>query len=240
MSPISTTTLRARSALVLVAGVFALVAGWLVLPGAANAGPEYLSPRATPTSCDPAYGCETSSTEGPIAPACSLSTLEATPGTKVTATVTNIPVGTEVTLLFDGNPIATETATSDGQGQQARAALRPAGHLSVTAVVQDTSGGAVITFTVPFAAAVGTHTVVFSGPGFSCDATGGAGFKVLAAAITQPPGGSLSNTGITVALYLAVALVLIVGGLQLLRFARARRRRMARRRRSLPRQHVRR
>lgn len=238
MSPIPTMTLRARSALVLVAGVLALLAGLIVLPGAASAGPEYASPRATPTTCDSAYGCETSSTVGPISPACSLSPLEATVGTKVTATITNIPVGTEVVLLFDGNQIAKETATADGQGQQALAALRRAGHLSVAAVVQDTSGGAVMSFTVP-TTSVGQHTVVFSGAGFSCDATGGVGFKVLAAAINKP-GGSLSNTGMQVALYLAVALVLIVVGLQLVRFARARRRRIARRRPSLPRQHVRR
>jgi hypothetical protein len=221
-------TTRARSLLVLVAGLLALVIGLLVVPNSATAAPE--ASRATSTTCDQAYGCATSSTQGPINPSCSLSTTAATPGTKITATITNVPVGTQVTVLFDGNEVASATATADGQGQQALAKLQAAGHLSVGAAVQDSSGGAIVTFNVPASASVGkNHTVVFSGAGFSCDATGGAGFEVLAANVTKP-GGGLSKTGIEVATYLAVALVLILVGAQLVRSAKARRRRMARRR----------
>jgi hypothetical protein len=219
--------------LVIVAGAVALVAGLLVLPHAADASPESFSaPRATPSTCDHGYGCPTSSTEGQIAPSCSLSTNSATPGTKVTGTITNIPVGTTVTLLFDGNKVAKETATADGQGQAALAAIPSAGHLSAGAATADTSGGAIMSFTVPNTATGPGHTVVFSGAGFSCDATGGAGFEVKAAAIEKNPGNggtNLARTGMQIAVYLAVALVLIVVGLQLLRASRARRRRHQRR-----------
>jgi hypothetical protein len=232
MSSAASTTVRARAVTVIVAAAFALVAGLLVLPHSADATPASgLAPQATPSTCDNGYGCSTSSTRAQISPSCSLNTTSATPGTKVTGTITDIPVGTEVSLLFDGNEVAKETATADGQGQAALAALRPAGPLSVGVLRQDASGGAVMSFTVPANASTGEHTVVFSGAGFSCDATGGAGFAVLASTVTRGGGGggALSNTGIEVALYLAVAFVLIIAGMQLRRMGMARRKRIARR-----------
>jgi hypothetical protein len=204
MTPAASTTVRARAVLVIAASALALVAGLLVMPRA-NATPESTAaPMATSTTCDNGYGCPTSSTQGAITPVCSLSTTSATPGTKITATITNVPPGSQISLLFDGNQVGSKTA--------------------------DANGGAVMSFTVPANASQGQgHTVVFSGAGFSCDATGGAGFEVLAEAVTRGGGGgSLSNTGIEVALYLAVALVLLVAGWQLVRMAKARRRRIAR------------
>jgi hypothetical protein len=85
-----------------------------------------------------------------------------------------------------------------------------------------------MTFTVPDVSPGEGHTVVFSGAGFSCDATGGAGFGVLSATTQRQGGGNLSKTGINVAIYLAIALVLIVIGAQFVRSARSRRRRIAR------------
>jgi hypothetical protein len=98
------------------------------------------------------------------------------------------------------------------------------------------TGGVVIVFTVPADAAPGKHSVVFSGAGFSCDPTSGDGFAVLGASATKKSSGGLSKTGIEVATYLAVALVLLLAGWQLLRMGRARRRRSARHHRSARRQ----
>ena len=229
MSP-TTKSVRARAAMVFVLSAVALVAGLLVLPRSADAVPA--APMQA-EECDDVYGCPTSSTTGSIQPICTISTKSATPGTEITATISNIPVGTEVTLLFDGNQVGKEKATADGQGETALAAIPAAGHLSVAAPAQDASGGAVMTFVVPANAAVGPgHTVVFTGAGFSCDATGGDGFTVVASTTANRGGGSLSNTGMNVAIYLAVALVLIVAGAQLVRAARRRRRKLARRQRT--------
>jgi hypothetical protein len=215
MSPAASRNARARAVLVIAASALALVAGLLVLPNAADASPQSTAaPLATPTTCDNGYGCPTSSTQGAINPTCSLSTTSATPGTKITATINDVPAGSEISLLFDGNEVGTKTA--------------------------DANGSAVMSFTVPNTTPSKGHTVVFSGAGFSCDATGGAGFEVLAAAGNRGGGGGLSNTGIEVALYLAIALVLIVAGWQLTRVAQARRRRIARQRKSASRHAVRR
>jgi hypothetical protein len=62
---------------------------------------------------------------------------------------------------------------------------------------------------------------VIFGAGFSCDPTGSSGFTVL--------GGSLSRTGTDVAKYLAIALILVVAGLQLVFVARWRRAHVVRR-----------
>jgi hypothetical protein len=180
-----------------VASVVALAAIALLLPRTADAAPQ--APLATSTTCDTVYGCEGSSTVGPINPSCSLNKTSAAPGETVTATITNIPAGSAVSLLFDGNQVGSENA--------------------------DANGKATVSFTVPNGSTSSSHTVVFSGAGFSCDATGGAGFDILGS--NQRRGG-LSTTGIDVALYLAIALVFIVAGWQFVLLARARRRRAAR------------
>ena len=207
------TNSRERALVALVAAAFALVAGLLILPRADANPASVAAPLATVTTCDN-YGCGTSSTQPQINATCSLSTLSAAPGTKVTGTVNNIPAGADVSLLFDGSVVASGNADAGGQ--------------------------AVLSFNVPANASVGTHTVVFSGAGFSCDATGGAGFSVVAGTSQNRGSGSLSKTGIEVGVYLAIALALILVGLQLVRMARARRRHASHRHRTQPRQVVRR
>ena len=116
--------------------------GLLVLPDAARA-----TPRSTPTpatTCDLAYGCDTSTTEPDENPSCSVEPDSAQPGTKVTATLKNVPLGTEALLLFDGVVVGKKTATADGQGAAALAPLQAGGHLSVR--VRGDEGGVAPSF----------------------------------------------------------------------------------------------
>src|SRR5689334_18846863 len=139
MSQYTSHTARARAAAVLLAALVALIASLAISTSAADATPHF-APQATPTTCDQVYGCPTSSTQGQVNPSCSLSANEGAPGASIVATITNVPVGTEVTLLFDGDEVGKKTATADGQGQAAMAALPAAGHLSVAAVVDAATG----------------------------------------------------------------------------------------------------
>jgi len=206
----------------------ALVAGF-VLPSKPTGASSLVTGQVTPTTCDPGYGCPPPTNPPPINPSCSIVPPSAHGGTTVTATLSNVPVGTVATLLFDGDEVGRKTTTADGQGQTALgASTSGAGHLSVLASIQTATGGVVITFTVPASAAVGMHSLVFAGAGFSCDTTNGNGFEVLAADVTQPRGGgSLVRTGIHVALYLAIALALLLVGFQFVQASRRRRRRLA-------------
>jgi hypothetical protein len=223
---------RVRAATVVAASLVAAIVIVFFLPASSEAASSARpTPQATPTTCDPAYGCPPPTTTPAINPACSISPTSAQVGTTLTATLTNVPVGTVVTLLFDGNVVEQKTATADGQGQSALRIIRPAGHLSVSARTADVTGGVVITFTVPASAAVGTHSIVFSGAGFSCDPTLGNGFQVLGSTVGKPGGGSLATTGAQIALYVAIGLVLLIVGWQFVRAARRRRRRLLRQRR---------
>jgi hypothetical protein len=165
----------------------------------------------TSTTCDEAYGCNTSTTQTPPPTTCNLNTTVVTAGDTVTATVSNVAVGTQIEITFNGATVATGTAVSDGQG----------------------SGGATISFRVPANTAAGKYDVRAIGTGFNADcASGAGGLQVLAAAVSNAGGGgSLSRTGIEVGMYLAVALVLLLVGWQLVMRARARTRRIAQRRR---------
>jgi hypothetical protein len=156
-----------------------------------------------------------------------VSSASGAPGTSIVGTITGVPVGTVATVTFDGEKVGQATATADGQGRAAPGAVRPIGHLSVTA---EASGGAIIRFMVPSDAAPGPHTVVMSGAGVSCSPVGDAGFAVLGTSVVRGGSGPLSRTGTDLALYLAVALVLLVAGWQLVRSARRRRRRVTRQR----------
>lgn len=190
----------------------------------AEAQPTAVDGVTAQTQCDPVYGCETTTTESTAAAQCDLNTTQVTAGDTVIATVTNVPVGDRIDITFNGVVIASATATADGQGTAAGAApLAPAGHL---AVAQTVSGGAQITFRVPPETATGSYEVRAIGPAFNADCTAGTdGLSVQGAAVTRNPvgGGSLSKTGITVALYLVLALALIIAGWQFVRAARARR-----------------
>jgi hypothetical protein len=141
-------------------------------------------------------------------PSCSLSVSTAAAGDPVTGTIDGAAPESEVTVTYDGEAMKSGST--------------------------DANGHASIEFTVPATASPGLHEVVFAGAGFSCatDIT-----QVLGTSISRSPGGSgsLARTGIQVAFLLAVALVLLIVGLQLVRRARRQRRRLeaAERRRSL-------
>lgn len=168
------------------------------------------------SSCDPAYGCQPPPSSSPPAPACSVSSKIVAPGQSLTARIERLTPGTEVTLLFDGSAVGRATATT-----------RPG----------QTSASADVNFVVPSDARPGQHTLVFSGAGVSCDATGGtgltvaAGVAVLGESTTRVGagtgvGGSLARTGITIAVLLAVAVALLAVGWRLVQGARRRRRRV--------------
>jgi hypothetical protein len=101
-------------------------------------------------------------------------------------------------------------------------------------------GSVTLSFVVPTNATGGNHTIVFVGAGFQCDPTNGTGLPVgvldleisrgATTTVAGTGGGSLARTGIEIALYLAVALALLVVGFLLVQEARRRRRRAARRR----------
>jgi len=179
--------------------------------------------------CSSIYGCPpTTPPPGPQV-SCSISAEAAAVGDPVIVTVVNVVVGTEISLSIDGVVIAKSTATADGQGNQTAAALAPAGHLAARAAEL---GGAVIKFTVPSSLSPGKHTLVVFGAGFSCSPTAN-GFAVLGSEVTRgelprSDSGSLARTGLQIALFLAIALVLILAGYMLVKEAQRRRRRRAR------------
>jgi hypothetical protein len=112
----------------------------------------------------------------------------------------NAPVGLVARLLFDGVEAARGAVTGVGA-----------------------AGSVSLSFAVPADTAPGAHTVVFVGTGFQCDATRDKPVEVLSD--TERSRGGLSRTGITLAVYLAIGLVLLVGGAALTLAARDRRRR---------------
>lgn len=172
------------------------------------------------SSCDPFYGCTPSTPPPAINPICTISPSSASPGDKVTGTLSNVPVGTRAQFLFDGAVVAEGDATGNGS-----------------------TGSVTLSFTVPIGTTTGIHTIVFVGAGFSCDPTNGAGYPIgvlgveftnsspavgATGAGTANRGGSLARTGIMVALWVAAALVLLLIGSALVQAARRRRRRALR------------
>jgi hypothetical protein len=132
----------------------------------------------------------------------------------VTATLSNVPAGTQAQLRFDGEVVNEGAAGSNGV--------------------------LILSYTIPAGTKTGAHTLVFTGAGFQCDATAGRNFAVgvLGATFTnssEAAGNAVSRnplvrTGIELALYLAVALVLVLAGFVLVRLARRGRRRAVKRR----------
>jgi hypothetical protein len=189
-------------------GVLALCAAALFVLAVTTVSNAGAAPVAR-AACDPVYGCTTTTTQG-VSASCALSgSANVSPGETVVATLDNVPPGTAANLTLDGATVASGTASSQG---------------SLT-----------LTFTVPSNAAPGTHQLLFVGGGVLCDPTGGAGLSVLGAELsrgsTDTPrsgGDTMARTGMKVALYLAIALVLVIIGWTLVQAARRRRRRSLR------------
>jgi len=179
-----------------------------------TAAPVAAAPRAAQGACDPAYGCNPPPPTEPLHATCTVSATAGRPGDMVSATLTNVAVGIHVRLLFDGQQVAEGDTVAMGA-----------------------TGGITLTFAVPSNASNGQHTLVFAGAGIQCDPFGGAGFQVTVEGEVLArsdsggkgnSGGSLARTGIELALFLAIALVLFLLGSAALRAARRRRRRLER------------
>jgi hypothetical protein len=150
-------------------------------------------------SVDSAYGPDPVPPEE-VSAVCSVSPTSAAAGDSVVGTLQNGAANADVTVTFDGTFVSSGTT--------------------------DDQGNATIAFTVPSGGEAGTHQVDFSAPGFSCaiDIT-----QVLGATTARSPSkssGPLARTGIQIALLLAIALVLVLVGSQLVRRARRHRRRI--------------
>jgi hypothetical protein len=169
---------------------------------------------ASAQACDPNYGClpTTTTLAAGTLPECDVSAEAAQSGTRVDATVTNVPDGTSVDLLFGGTVVASETA---GSGATARAAATP-GFSDIA-----------FAFNVP-SVPPGNYTLEASGPAFHAQCLAGDGFEVLAASANNGGGngggngsggggggiggGSLARTGLEIGLLLAVAIGLVLVG----------------------------
>lgn len=174
---------------------------WPAAAGAAQADDPY-----GPTSTTPPSSFE---------PECDLSVTTGAPGTRVTATVTNVPPGGTVRILFDGSEVGRGTAP------EAPATFR-------RAPIQTAATTLEIDFVVPDLGP-GTYIVSAVGANFTLECSPDAdGFGVLAGATGDTPGsgdddGRLAFTGLNLLLLLLVALALILAGRYVLRMARQRR-----------------
>lgn len=199
-----------------------------VFAGLLVAAAPLLASAASAQQCDPAYGCNPSTTAPTNpAPICSVNVAVVVGGQSATATVVNAAAGAAIQITLDGDPV--------GSG------------------VADAAGSATIPFIVPTGISPGSHAVFAVGAGFSASCgevtvegvggaavenpkpgTGGPGAVAGDEADRGVGGGSLARTGIEVALLLAIALVLLLVGRWLIGIERRRRRRRARHRNAVP------
>jgi hypothetical protein len=156
---------------------------------------------------DDPYG-STTTTAGAVAGAqvtCDLTITEGQAGAGVTATVAGVSSGTTVRVLFGG--IEVGRAATPVQGQSGTA-------LAIPFVIPEVSPG--------------EYLVTAVGPDFTTTCATDVGVvSVLGATVTrgaQRGGGALPRTGIYVALFLVIALVLLLVGRALLESSRRRRR----------------
>ena len=157
---------------------------------------------------DDPYG-GTTTTAGSVAGAqatCDLTITEGQAGAGVTATVAGVASETTVRILFGGVEVG--RAATPAQGQSGSA-------LAIPFVVPDVSPG--------------DYLVTAVGPDFTstCETEVGGLFSVLGGTLARGSGGgggALPRTGIFVALFLVIALVLLLVGRALVEASRRRRR----------------
>jgi hypothetical protein len=172
---------------------------------------------------DGPYG-PTTTTEPPAGadPTCSLNKGSGVPGDRVTASVTNVPVGQVVRIFFDGEEVARSEAGAEVVAN-GRSTVVLLGGTVVAAGVETTT--VTIDFNVPDVDP-GRYAVAAVGDTFTsaCGSGEGGEFAVLASRVGGGSGGddSLPKTGIYVALLVAVALALVLGGRALLGASRRR------------------
>ncbi|MGI8663307.1 MAG: hypothetical protein ACR2LQ_08885 [Acidimicrobiales bacterium] len=215
-----TTNRRARAGSIV---AFVALLGTSLLGAAVLSAPTAAS--AAPAACDPFYGCTPTTPVPPPAVTCTISAQVVSRGDVVIGSIHGVLVGTLVSLTIDGTTVGQSYATVDGQGSPQPPSTASAG----------VYGGAAIAFTVPADFASGAHSFAFVGVNVSCSLgsvnvlgpslVGGGG----SGAETGAKSGSLARTGMEVALFLAIALLLILIGSSLVKAARRRRRRAVRR-----------
>jgi hypothetical protein len=158
------------------------------------------APPARAQDDDP-YGGTTTTTEPELVPECKLDVTAGAPGVRARVRITNAPPRATVRVLLGGDEVARGTAPEDGSALE-------------------------IPFTVPDVApdrylvtAVGADFTVTCAPG---DGT----FGVLGQQVSRLPGvfgvTGLPRTGIYAALFVVIALVLIVAGRAMLSASRRR------------------
>lgn len=187
----------------------------LALGGVAVAGP---ASAQTGDDCDPFYGCDPDDPDDTVEVTCTVTGEVFVAGDDGAVLVSGAPAGAAIAVTLDGTVVGNGTATADGD--------------------------ATIAFVVPEGTTPGSHTLFVQGAGFGADCgtiqvdavlsgtteQGGAGGDASGEAVRGSGGNrSLARTGIELATYLAVALVLLVVGHRLVLVARRRHRRAVRR-----------
>ncbi|HVX17277.1 MAG TPA: hypothetical protein VHA73_04525 [Acidimicrobiales bacterium] len=159
--------------------VFLLLAVAVGLSTAAR--PSSASTRQT---CDPTYGCTTTSTPTTRLTVHCTATFSGSPGSPQTAVVDGVPPGADASIVFNGVTYGTGVAD-------------PHGHV-------------VLHFQLP-AGKTGTYQVVVAGADFSaaCDPFVDA---AVSASVATSPSGLLAHTGLGIGLLVLAALLLVLAG----------------------------
>jgi hypothetical protein len=158
------------------------------------------------------YGSTTTTTQpggqvGEVEASCSLTISQGKPGDEVTATVAGVFFGEKVRIRFDGTQVGETTAPAAPVEPAAVSTPVAFGGQALPAQQTIATTSVKVKFTVPKAAAVGTHIVTAVGDTFTCLCNPRGEFKVLAAST-----GNLARTGVQVAAVLAVAAALLLVG----------------------------
>jgi hypothetical protein len=193
----------------------------LAIVAAPAAGAQEDDPYGSTTTTAPTNG------RGDIEATCSLSIPEGRPGDTVTATVNGVFLNETVRIFFDDLQVGITKApatlgaqlprTGSVSGQSAGGAVVFNG--AALPAQQQVTVSVQVQFTVPPAAA-GTHIVTAVGDTFTCFCNPDGAFRVLGAKAAK---GTMPRTGITIALFLAVAAALLVAGRGLVAASRRRR-----------------
>jgi hypothetical protein len=186
----------ARPRQLLVATLLAVIA----VPLAASA--------STAQTCDPYYGCGTTTTGGSLPPSCSQAGGAVSGGEVRFATVDHVPAGATIRITFDGVTVGSGLASATGHAN--------------------------VAFTVPDEVGPGVHPVFAIGAAFSvaCGTFGTTEAPQpadVAGNNAERGASSLPRTGIEIAFLVALAVVLVVGGQRLVAYELRRRRRVGRR-----------
>ena len=196
--------IRARKSFCAALVVAGLVA--LAVPAAAAA------PTAVAQSCNPAYGCTTTTAPPAVTIHCVMDIHAGPAGITVTIACAGIAAGTPVTILWNGHIVATGV-TLAGLGNVTGVAAGQAQAFNGPAVAAAAAPVSHISYPAPnFNPA--TYQVTIAGTTFN---QGVGPFALSGASTPASTGSSLAHTGITVLLWVVVALALVAVGYLLTR-----------------------